>query len=418
MESLETNQQQIRQRVEHAVAAVPVFDIHTHLYAPAFGDLLLAGIDDLLVYHYMVAEAFRYLDIEYKKFWALPKERQAEIIWDALFIQHSPISEACRGVLTTLNRLGLDVRQRDLPALRRWFAGQDPDAHVSRCMELAGVESIGMTNSPFDDLERPVWERGYSSDSRFVPALRIDPILMDWENTAKQMASWGYSVDAQLGGQSIDEVRRFLVDWSQRMNAAYIMVSLPPSFRFPEKSVRARLIEAAVLPFCRETGLAFALMMGVKRAVNPGLSMAGDGVGLADMEPLQHLCANYPDNKFMVTVLARENQHELCVLARKFRNLHVFGCWWFMNVPLLIEEVTRMRLELIGTSFTAQHSDARVIDQVVYKWDHSRAVIGRVLADEYARLAATGWAVTAAEIERDVRDLFGGACRAFLARAV
>ena len=23
----------------------------------------------------------------------------------------------------------------------------------------------------------------------------------------------------------------------------------------------------------------------------------------------------------------------LCVTARKFRNLHVFGCWWFMNVP-------------------------------------------------------------------------------------
>ena len=44
----------------------PVYDIHTHLYAPAFGDLLLWGIDDLLVYHYLVAEGFRHWDLPYE----------------------------------------------------------------------------------------------------------------------------------------------------------------------------------------------------------------------------------------------------------------------------------------------------------------------------------------------------------------
>ena len=47
-------------QVEEIVASTPVYDIHTHLYDPAFGDLLLWGIDDLLVYHYLVAESFRY----------------------------------------------------------------------------------------------------------------------------------------------------------------------------------------------------------------------------------------------------------------------------------------------------------------------------------------------------------------------
>jgi hypothetical protein len=131
-------------------------------------------------------------------------------------------------------------------------------------------------------------------------------------------------------------------------------------------------------------------------------------VGLSRLSALEHLCATFPENKFLVTVLARENQHELCVLARKFRNLHVFGCWWFTNVPVVVEEMTRMRLELIGLSVTPQHSDARVLDQVIYKWEHSRRVIARVLAEKYADLAATGWEVTAAEVERDVRQLFGG----------
>jgi hypothetical protein len=126
------------------------------------------------------------------------------------------------------------------------------------------------------------------------------------------------------------------------------------------------------------------------------------------MIALEHLCARFPENKFLVTVLARENQHELCVLARKFRNLHLFGCWWFTNVPYLADEITRLRVELLGLSFTPQHSDARVLDQVIYKWRHFRQVMAQVLVDKYAALAQTAWQITRAEIERDVRDLFGG----------
>ena len=81
------------------------------------------------------------------------------------------------------------------------------------------------------------------------------------------------------------------------------------------------------------------------------------------------------------------------MLARKFRNLHIFGCWWFTNVPYLIDEITRLRLELLGLSFTPQHSDARVLDQLIYKWQHSRRIIARVLVDKYSDLAQTGWQV-------------------------
>lgn len=192
------------------------------------------------------------------------------------------------------------------------------------------------------------------------------------------------------------------------MQAKYLMVSLPPDFEFPSDTSAAQLIEKAVLPHCREFNLPFALMPGVKRAVNPGLGLAGDGEGLTDLTMLQNLCAGYPSNKFLVTVLARENQHELCVFARKFRNLHVFGCWWFTNVPYVVEEMTRLRVEMVGLSFTAQHSDARVLDQLIYKWKHSRQVIAKVLVDKFTGLARTGWEPTADEIQRDVRNVFGG----------
>jgi len=410
----EASRAKLAKQVEDIVMSAPVTDIHTHLYDPAFKELLFWGIDDLLVYHYLVSESFRYSDLPYDKFWSLSKTRQADLIWDALFIQHSPISEACRGVLTTLHAMGLDVKKRDLPALRRWFGGQTVEQHITRCMELAGVEKIFMTNSPFDDLERPVWEKGFRRDGRFSAALRIDPLLISWPEAASTLARWGYKVQGGVPSRkTLDEVRRFLGDWTKLINAQYVMASLPAEFEFPTKTVTTQLIEGALLPHCRDHGIPFALMLGVKRATNPQLRLAGDGVGLSNLAVLQNLCARFPENKFLTTLLARENQHELCILTRKFRNLHPFGCWWFTNVPHLIDEITRMRVELLGLSFTPQHSDARVLDQIVYKWQHSRRLIAQVLVDKYSDLSQTGWQVSRAEIERDVRDLFGGAFERF-----
>ena len=406
---------QIAAQVEKIVGNVPITDIHTHLYDPAFGKLLLWGLDDLLVYHYLVAEGFRYFDLTYEEFWALSKTDQASLIWDALFIKHSPISEACRGILTTLNALGLDVKKRDLRLLRKWFATQKPAQYVTRCLKLANVKTICMTNSPFDDLERPVWEKGFARDERFMAALRIDALLLSWPEAARQLAGWGYDVTPNLSQKTFSEARRFLVEWSQKIQARYLMVSLPSDFLFPANTDCNRLIEEVVLPHGREFNLPFAVMPGVRRSVNPQLKLAGDGVGLSNLNSLSNLCARFPENKFLATVLARENQHELCVLARKFRNLHIFGCWWFMNVPGLIEETTRMRLEMLGLSVTPQHSDARVLDQLIYKWRHSKKIIADVLTDKYSDLMKTGWQVSRAEMERDVNDLFGGAFERFCA---
>lgn len=137
-------------------------------------------------------------------------------------------------------------------------------------------------------------------------------------------------------------------------------------------------------------------------------------MGLADLESYSQLIAAHPLNKFLLTALARENQHELCVMARKFRNLHVFGCWWFTNIPSLIEEMTRMRIELLGWSVTLQHSDARVMEQLIYKWDHSRAVIGKVLVEKFCDLSNSGWAVTEQDIAEGVHAVFGGSFEEFM----
>ncbi|MCA1617211.1 MAG: hypothetical protein LC729_01945, partial [Acidobacteria bacterium] len=47
-----------------------------------------------------------------------------------------------------------------------------------------------------------------------------------------------------------------------------------------------------------------------------------------------------------------------------------------------------------------------VLDQLIYKWAHTRLVIADALYDSYAGLLRDGRAVTRSEIERDVAKLF------------
>jgi hypothetical protein len=403
--------------VARIVDETPILDIHTHLYPPEFGPLLLWGIDEVLTYHYLVAEVFRVAPLPYERFWAMSKREQADHIWKHLFVERSPLSEACRGVLTVLHKLGLDTGPRELPAIRRFFAEQRVEAYVEKVFELANLRSAIMTNDPFDPAERPAWEKGGRLGPRFQAALRIDPLLNDWPTAAKRLAEWGYRVDGELGRSDVDAVQRFLRDWIERMRPRYMAVSLPPTFALPERSSRATIIEQCILPLAREAGIPFALMIGVHRQVNPGLRVGGDSVRRSNLDCLDHLCRQFPDNRFLVTTLAREDQHELCVTARKHPNLLVFGCWWFLNNPSIIEEMTRERFELLGLSVVPQHSDARVLDQIIYKWSHWRGILTKVLTDKYRDLAATGWPVSESDIRRDVTDLNSGIFERFCGRS-
>ena len=413
-----TDAGELRTTVDSAVQNVQLTDAHTHLYPPCFGDLLLWGIDDLISYHYLVAETFRWIDLPYDDYWNLSTREQADLIWKTLFLDNSPLAESNRGVLTLLQSLGLDVASRDLAAYRSYFASLTPEAYLDIVFQTANIKDVIMTNDPFDEAERAVWLQSYQPDPRFRAALRLDPLLNGWADTWQRISSWGFTVGEEITSQTAAEVRRFLTEWIDRMQAVYLAASLPPDFSMPEDSPRARLLTECVLPVCRETNRPFAMMIGVKKLVNPHLRLAGDSVGKASIETVEHLCSRYPRNKFLVTMLSRENQHELCVAARKFRNLLVFGCWWFLNNPSLVDEITRMRFELLGLSVIPQHSDARVLDQLIYKWDHSRRTIAAALTDKYTDLMAAGWQIGEDEIARDVGKLFGGNLQTFLDRTL
>jgi hypothetical protein len=403
-----TDALELRREVEAAVNTTPVIDVHTHIFPPQFEGIALSGIDELLTYHYLIAETFRSIDLPHAQFWNLTKVEQADLVWKTLFVDNTPVSEAARGIVTILNAFGLDTRSADLDEARGFFRSQEPCEHLERVLDMACVGNVVMTNDPFDDREARFWKSDAGRDSRFRASLRLDRLLNDWPNAVQTLDRQGAAVDLELSGITIANVRRFIDEWIVRMAPLYMAVSLPDDFTFPHNDARDRLIREVVLPTARDHDLPVALMIGVRRGVNPALRVAGDGLGRADVSAVERICAQNQDVRFLATFLSRENQHELCVSARKFSNLMPFGCWWFLANPSIVSEITRERLELIGTSFIPQHSDARVLEQLIYKWRHSRPVIADSLYEAYERLLRSGRAITRQEILRDVDRMFSG----------
>lgn len=411
--------------------------------------------------HYLVAEYFITAPptLTPQDFYGLTKQKQADLIWESLFLQRSPVSEACRGVLTTLCALGLgrEVDARDLKGIRRFYSRFRDGLEVDRFSELifnkAGVKYAVMTNIPFEEAEARYWKPQPAAFSeRYRSALRVDPLLAgDRATVEAALKASGY--DATLQG-----ARQYLRDWCKTMKPEYMMASTPHDFVFREGSITGvkktgvneeamkqpfAFVEASraqtsrcdstddeapsvidetsdflsevLMRVCEELDLPLALKIGAHRGVNPALGAAGDGiVAFADAGVLRRLCTRFPKVRFLATFLSRNNQHEACVLASKFPNIHLYGCWWYSNTPSLIEEITKMRVEMLGTAFTAQHSDARVLDQLIYKWAHSRAVISQVLCNEYKKLIDSGWTPTRAELRRDINRLFGGSYEEFM----
>src|ERR1700687_6471328 len=186
---------QISMVVEDVLAATPFIDIHTHLFAPSFGKLGLWGIDELLTYHYLEAEFFRSSDTAPEEYWSLSKRDQADAIWRTLFVENSPISEATRGVIAVLKAFHLPTDRPDLAEARSFFKAQSIEAHIRRVFQMAGLDTVVMTNDPLDPEEAAVWLNGVANHRQFRAVLRLDRILCTWFAHWQLLASQGYKVD-------------------------------------------------------------------------------------------------------------------------------------------------------------------------------------------------------------------------------
>ena len=194
-----------------------------------------------------------------------PQTPQACYIFDELFVKRTPLSEACRGVITSLGELGLGEMltraargvaspERRLDELRAWFASQSAEEHLERVFQTAGLRYAVMTNVPFAPEEAEHFFLGPGSapappiSPRLKTALRVDPLLSGhWPAVSAALAAASPPYEQSLAG-----AYAYVRDWVSRIDPLYLMASTPAGFRYTRTRPGAALPEHGAEPLPSE----------------------------------------------------------------------------------------------------------------------------------------------------------------------
>jgi len=164
-----------------------VTDIHTPV-RPGDRPLLLWGVDELLTYHYLVAEVFRReAELDYDAFWPCRRRPGRSDLAGAFRPAVAAFPRHAAGVLTVLQALGIDgnVRVWRAPEV---FAARRPE-RTSTGLQ-AGERVEGLHDNDHGCPGACGLDKGFERDPRFLGVLRLDSVVMAgrWGRTAA--ANW------------------------------------------------------------------------------------------------------------------------------------------------------------------------------------------------------------------------------------
>jgi len=386
----------LKETITEIINETEIFDIHTHLFPAEFKKYHLSGISEVLNYHYLIAELFTTTNINVKKFYKLTNKEKANIIWEELFQKRTPISEACKGVLTILSELSIDYMFKSFDEIDSEYSKLNlSDLQI---FKISKISKVVMTNNPYDKSEWELFRNKNWDTKKYLASLRLDDILMNLDkclNICKESID-NFNNENDLIIKYLDKV----YEESKPVYAALSLNNLQLISFLKNKFI------PDILKWLEKKNIPLSLLLGVRRQVNKDFLLAGDGIDRIDLRYLSEICNQYPNNKILCSCLSFNDQHELTVLARKHQNLKIFGFWWFMNQPSLITLILNLRIELLGLNFIPQHSDARVTDQLIYKWIHFKALLSNILYNHYNDIQLKSFKISEKQINDDVSKLF------------
>ena len=392
----------ISNKLLNIINSTPIFDLHTHLFPPQHEGYFLLGFKNLLNYHYLIAELLTATNIDASVFYSYNDEKKASLIWNELFEKRTPVSEACAGVLSILKELNIEIDNKSFLSICDEYDRKiQSDKNI---LDLSNVSSLVMTNNPFDLDEWSLFNNSDWDKKIYLASLRLDDLILDYEETFKKAKD-------QISNQEKSTIIAYLEKCYLQSNPVYAAVSLNLA---TFNKILDDSMWREILVWLESKNLPLSLMLGVRRAVNKDFGLAGDGIGDINLKELSNLCNSFPKNKFLVTCLSLNDQHELTVLARKHPNLRIFGFWWFMNQPTIIKQILKMRIDMLGFSFIPQHSDARVSDQLIYKWNHFKKILHPILLEYYQDLLDKNFPISENVLQRDINNLLSGNAKNYL----
>ena len=291
-------------KLSNIIDSTTIFDMHTHLFPPSHKNFFLSGFKNLLNYHYLIAELLTATNIDASTFYSYNFEKKASLICNELFEKRTPVSEACTGVLSILKELNIEINNKNFLSISDEYDNKiQSDKNI---LNYSNVSSLVMTNNPFDLDEWSLFKSTDWDKKIYLASLRLDDLILDYEEAYNKAKN-------QTSKQEQDTIVAYLEKCYQQSKPVYAALSLNLA---TFKTIVDGSMWRNILAWLESKKLPLSLMLGVKRSVNKDFGLAGDGIGDTNLKELSKLCNSFPKNKFLVTCLSLNDQHELTVLAR------------------------------------------------------------------------------------------------------
>lgn len=399
--------EEARSMIWTAVHETPAVDVRTFVRHPRPSDPGESGLDGLLTSPGVLEEFFRRraqgggagaepevaaAREAYIK--SLTPGELADIVWRQLFVDHPPLSEATRVVLTAMGLFGLDVASGDLRILREQYDRIPPAERLEKIMRLANLRLVLY---PVESLEVEEENGLPIRPPSFRPVLSLNLLLGDWKESARKLRTQGFGVKGKVDEFAPLELRRHLGSEIARLGPAALSLDWPAGHHALDDGV-GRLVREAALPLCRERGLPFFIA-------------AGEAEDIGALSPLWE---NEPEIRFLLFPSREDQLFPASRAATRHRNLLLCGPDGPLAYPHCLELFIGRRLETCGSTFHACHSGAVIPEELVGRWAHMRWVLGETLIRRYAELWRTGWRYTEAGVRQDVTAILGGNARKFM----
>lgn len=412
------NSTTLAEDLEHALADVPVLDVHTHLVG---GQLGARGLEDLLLYHMVISDLYAAgcpSGARLTQYPGRPSREEA----------HARIAEAVGflpRIQNTSSAWGLRIIVRDLYDWRKpitpdnWL---DLDALVrqhadDRTWHHAILDRLGIRRSGTELARRGAGE----DDGRLQYALEwgfftrcqwgeFDTALYELERC------WGRSPEspAPIGSgprpatertiRNLDDVHAAIGHYVSHIPLDQVIatathLSTDIDFRpaddaqmsralarrdragHDERDVYASYIHEAFLTELEKHGdrIVFQFSLGAE----PLPYETGSRLSQRTIAQLGEMIGRHPRLRFQAFLASRHANQALCTLARELPNLSLAGTWWHNFFPDVIRQVMAERLDMLpANKQVGFFSDAYVVE-----WTYAKAVLvrkqlARVLAEK------------------------------------
>jgi hypothetical protein len=409
------------ERLENALAELPVLDVHTHLCG---AKLAAQGLHDVLLYHMIVTELYAAgcpSGARLTQFPNWPSKQEAHArIQEALpylpFIQNTSGWWGVRTILSDLYSWGETItvdNWRRLDDLIRERAG-DPAWARSILqkvnVERACAEYCRRGNGEGDDVLQYSLEWGMFMRSQWG---EFDTAVYDLERT------WGRPPEqpVTIGGgsrpapdrtiKSLDDVHAAIehytssIPYDQVISTATGMstdidYTLPSDKEMAdalarraqagprERDIYAAYIGEAFLASLEKRGdrILFQFSLGAEPVPFETISRLSQKT----LGQLATIVSRHPGLRFQCFVSSRHANQTLCTMCRELPNFSLAGYWWHNFFPNTIRQVMAERLDMVPLNKQVGFfSDAYTVEWTYAKAIITRKQMARVLAEKVAQ---------------------------------